>query len=48
MSIVSLILYAILGVLLAMGGISVTEKPQFFIPILLCVLGIEILARMRG
>ena len=45
---ISLILFFVVGVLMGIGGISITEKPELFIPITLLIIAIDIIANIRG
>lgn len=46
-SLISLILYMVFGIVLAIAGVSVMEKPALFIVLILLVIGIELNARVR-
>lgn len=48
MFIIQLILYAVFGVLMSLGGINVIETPVLFISLLLVVVAIDILSHVRA
>lgn len=45
---ISIILFFVVGALMGIGGISITEKPDLFIPITLLIVAIDAVAVMRG
>jgi uncharacterized membrane protein HdeD (DUF308 family) len=46
MSIVSTLLYIMLGVFLSLAGVSIIEQPIAFLAILAVVLGIDLVGRL--
>ena len=45
---IKLVCYALLGVLLSIGGIGVVDKTGLYLGILGCVVVIDILSRIQG
>lgn len=44
----NLILYAVLGMILAMAGVSIIEKPAYFCLIMFVVVAIDLSSKFKG